>query len=137
MTSTEDADYLRLLSIFHYIVAGVLGLVSLLPLLHLALGIAMVTGRLDNKGDPAPEIFGWIFVIFPLAFIVCGIAMAVAIAIAGRRLQRQQSYLYCLVVAGIECFFMPFGTVLGVLTILVLLRPSVKERFGIDPTAEL
>jgi hypothetical protein len=25
---------------------------------------------------------------------------------------------------------MPFGTVLGVLTIVVLMRPSVKEMFG-------
>ena len=33
--------------------------------------------------------------------------------------------------AGIECIFMPFGTVLGVFTIIVLMRPSMKELF--DP----
>jgi len=32
--------------------------------------------------------------------------------------------------AGVECMFMPFGTVLGVFTIIVLMRPSVKEIFG-------
>ena len=35
-------------------------------------------------------------------------------------------YLYCLVVAAVECMLVPFGTVLGVLTIIVLNRPSVK-----------
>jgi len=40
------------------------------------------------------------------------------------------------VMAGIECLFMPFGTVLGVFTILVLVRESVKPLFGVNlPTA--
>jgi len=34
-----------------------------------------------------------------------------------------------MVIAGIECLFMPFGTVLGVFTLVVLVRPSVKELF--------
>ena len=33
--------------------------------------------------------------------------------------------------AGIECMFTPFGTVLGVFTIIVLMRPEVKTMFGI------
>jgi hypothetical protein len=33
--------------------------------------------------------------------------------------------------ACVECIFIPFGTVLGAFTILVLMRPSVKEMF--DP----
>jgi hypothetical protein len=37
--------------------------------------------------------------------------------------------------AAISCIFMPFGTVLGVFTIIVLLRPSVKELFAVN-TAE-
>jgi hypothetical protein len=31
--------------------------------------------------------------------------------------------------AGIECVFMPFGTVLGVFTIIVLVREDVKAMF--------
>jgi hypothetical protein len=32
--------------------------------------------------------------------------------------------------AGIACVFMPFGTVLGVFTIIVLMRDSVRRLFG-------
>jgi len=32
-------------------------------------------------------------------------------------------------VAAVECIFMPFGTVLGVFTIIVLNRPSIKALF--------
>jgi hypothetical protein len=39
----------------------------------------------------------------------------------------------CFAMAGVECIFMPFGTVLGVFTILVLNRQSVKELFAPKP----
>jgi hypothetical protein len=33
--------------------------------------------------------------------------------------------------------FMPLGTVLGVLTIVVLMQPSVKELFGVSVTGAM
>jgi hypothetical protein len=51
--------------------------------------------------------------------------------VAGRSLARRKRYLFCLIVAGTMCVMCnPLGTVLGVFTIVVLLRPSVKELFG-------
>ncbi len=52
--------------------------------------------------------------------------------LAGRKLARRRSWTFCLVVASIECLFMPYGTVLGVFTIIVLLRPTVKELFAVN-----
>ena len=37
--------------------------------------------------------------------------------------------MFCTVVSGIACMFMPFGTVLGVFALIVLNRPSVRKRF--------
>jgi len=37
---------------------------------------------------------------------------------------------FCLVMAGAECLFMPFGTVLGVFTIILLLQEPVKQLFN-------
>ena len=34
--------------------------------------------------------------------------------------------------AGLECILMPFGTVLGVFTLIVLMRDSVKALFGVS-----
>lgn len=40
------------------------------------------------------------------------------------------SLVVCMVIAGIaSATCMPFGTVLGVFTVIVLVRPSVKELF--------
>jgi hypothetical protein len=43
--------------------------------------------------------------------------------------------MFCLVMGGVECLFMPFGTVLGVFTIIVLMREPVKQLFGVNPPA--
>jgi hypothetical protein len=37
--------------------------------------------------------------------------------------------LFVFVVACCECLFMPFGTILGVFTIILLSRESVKSAF--------
>ena len=50
--------------------------------------------------------------------------------LAGRYLSQQRHYTFCLVMAAVACMFMPFGTVLGVFTIIVLVRESVKELFA-------
>jgi hypothetical protein len=50
-------------------------------------------------------------------------------AVAGRMLQRRRGYTYCVVMAAIACAFTPIGAVLGVFTLIVLLRPSVKALF--------
>ena len=44
----QDLEHLRLLSIFHYVVAGLAALFALIPVFHLVFGIAMVSGALEE-----------------------------------------------------------------------------------------
>lgn len=127
----QDIDQLRLLSIFHYVIAGIIGLASLFPFIHLFLGIAFVSGAFEDPSGPAPPSFiGWLFIGIAGAMIACGLAMAISAAIAGTRLANRRGWLFCMIVAALECTFMPIGTVLGVFTIIVLTRPSVKTAFA-------
>ena len=84
----------------------------------------------DGPGQPESVFVGSLFIIFASVFILAGWAFAVVVLVEGKFLARRTRYTYCLVVAGVECIFMPFGTVLGVFTIIVLSRPSVKALFG-------
>ena len=68
--------------------------------------------------------------------IVSGWTMAACVLAAGRMLARRRRYLFCLVMAGIECLMMPLGTILGVFTIIVLSRESVKAAFEANVTAD-
>jgi len=132
---TQDEQHLDLLAIFHYIVGGMTALFSCMFLLHVAMGIAMLCGAFDGKDAP-PRFFAWFFILFPSVFIIAGWMLAGFIIAAGRRLKRRVSRTFCLVVAGLECILMPFGTVLGVFTILVLMKDSVKQIFTDNNTPD-
>ena len=136
MTETDDTKHLDLLSTFHYVVGGLVGLMACFPIIHLIIGISIVTGSLVERAnmqsvppDFPSAMFGWLFIILSSLFILFGLTMAVLIVIAGKKLKQRRAYTYCLVIAGIECLFMPFGTVLGIFTIVVLMRNSVKVLF--------
>ncbi|MBK8286169.1 MAG: hypothetical protein IPK97_15540 [Ahniella sp.] len=130
----KDLEHLRLLAIFHYVIAGFIAFFSLFPLLHVGMGIAMLSGVMPsngaaNSGDEA--MIGWVFILMGGGFVLFGELVAFLMFRAGRCLKQQKSYTYCLVIAAISCLFMPLGTVLGVFTIIVLVRPSVKTLFGV------
>jgi len=55
---------------------------------------------------------------------------ALFLTFAGRSLSRRKHYWFAFVVGCIECIFVPFGTILGVFTIIVLSRESVKTLFS-------
>jgi len=129
----NDLEQLKLLSIFHYVVAGILGLFSCFPVFHLMFGIFfLVKGDelgAQNPEGPPPEIFGLLFTIIPALIIVVGWACAICVFLAGRFLSTQTHYTFCFVIACVMCAFFPFGTVLGIFSIIVLIRPSVKQMF--------
>lgn len=135
MTSvSQDGEHLRLLSIFHYVVGGLLALFACIPLIHVALGATfLLHPDAFNKGQPQPfpaQMFGLMFVVIGGVFVLGGWLAATLIFTAGRFLGRHTHHTFCVVIAALSCVFFPFGTALGVFSLLVLLRPSVKEMFA-------
>jgi hypothetical protein len=82
-----------------------------------------------------PEFLGWIFAVLGTVLFLIGLAMAICILIAGRSIALRKRYSFAFVMACIECLFIPFGTILGVFTIIVLLRESVKALFAATQTS--
>jgi hypothetical protein len=130
----QDTDHLRLLAIFHYVVTGLAALFSFFPLLYTTIGAIFIFAARHGTPKPSeelpPEFLGWIFAIVGLLLFLLGIAMAICILIAGRCLSCNKHYTFALVMACIECLFIPFGTILGIFTIIALSRESVKELFA-------
>jgi hypothetical protein len=130
----RDAEHLRLLSVFHYVVAGMQALFASFPILHFVMGAFMVfgPGMHAHGQDRFPAaLMGGFFMVFAAVWMLVGWSLAVCVVVAGKSLAQRKRYLFCLVIAGVEAVMcMPFGTVLGVFTIIVLLRPSVKAVFG-------
>ena len=133
----QDREHLRLLAIFHYVGAGLAALFSFFPLLYTTIGAIFVfAARHPAAAGPKPgeelppEFLGWIFAAVGLLLFLVGIAMAICILLAGRCLSRNKHYTFALVMACIECLFIPFGTILGVFTIIALSRESVRTLFS-------
>jgi len=132
----ENRRNLKLLSIFHYVFGGLTAALSLFSLLHIGVGLTFILGSQElaqsTEGTPLPPGFGWIFLIAGLVWLVLGMTLAGCAIASGRFLGKRRRYRFSFVVACIECLFAPIGTVLGVFTIVLLSKESVKAMYGLD-----
>jgi hypothetical protein len=130
---TENEQHLKLLSTFHYIVGGLGALFACFPLIHVTLGIMMVASRDflngGHKGPTPPAFIGYFFILMGGFFVLCGWAAAICTVISGRYLARRKKRMFSFVMAAILCMFVPFGSVLGVFTIIVLSKESVQKLY--------
>jgi hypothetical protein len=136
----HDTEQLQLLAIFHYVVAGVAALCSFFPLLYSVMGgfLLYAAQQPSPSNQKAPPAFlGWIFIAVGAVLFLTGLTMAICILIAARCLSGRKGYSFALVMGCIECLFVPFGTILGVFTIIVLSRQSVKALFSDRQTPAL
>ncbi|MBV8781724.1 MAG: hypothetical protein JO353_10035 [Phycisphaerae bacterium] len=125
--ASRDADHLNILAICHWICAGIIALFSCIFIVHIVIGIAQVNGA------PSPQMgpfFGWFFIIFGGLAVALGWTLAILTMISGLFIRRRRNRLFSLIVAGIDCLWFPFGTVLGVFTFIVLLRDSVRSSYS-------
>lgn len=75
---------------------------------------------------PFPSAF---FGLFFMAFIGLALAYGVFSFIAASRVDERRSHTFVIVMAAVSLIFQPLGTVLGILALIVLLRPTVSARF--------
>jgi hypothetical protein len=131
----KDREHLRLLAIMHYVNAGLNALLSCFALLYVVLGAVFLArpGIFGNGADNPAAIVGYVFTILGAVFLLLGLGFAACLALAGRYLSAHRHRVFCMVIAGINCIFIPYGTLLGVATFMVLVRPSVQALFAAVP----
>lgn len=130
--ATIDAEHLRLLSIFHFVGAG-LGFVGVAFLsLNLALVQVMASSpefwAKSTQGPPPPALMALVRGLIVI-FFVWVLAGAIANLLSGLYIRQRRHRLFSMVVAGYNCTHIPLGTALGVFTFVVLGRESVKTLY--------
>jgi hypothetical protein len=127
-------ENIKLLSIFHYVFAGLVAFFACIPLIHITLGIIfLLMPEKMCEGDCTEEpgkIIGLIFIGVGSFVMLIGWTFAVVVAMAGRFLARRVHLKYCIAVAAASCLFMPFGTVLGVFTLITLTKKEAEALFA-------
>ena len=129
----RDNDHLGLLSVFYFISAGLSGFFALFPLLYAVMGLVFLStpdSLHEGTANLPPATFGWILFGFGIGFTVLLLAFAIVKLLAGFAIRKRRHRLFVLIVAGFSCLSIPYGTLLGVFTFIVLGRPSVAALFA-------
>lgn len=130
--AAQDAEHLRLLSILHYVMAGLMSFVACFPIIHFVIGGTLFFASLAGHGKDGapPALVGGFFMLVAGTVMLVGWTMVICVAMAGRFLAQRRRRVFCMVVGGVlagTC--VPLGTALGIFTIIVLQRPSVVQAF--------
>lgn len=132
----KDLEQMKLLSLGYYIYGTLSALFYLVPLVFIFAGVVLMrTPAVDERSqdlvNQAP-----MFIFIGIFFFLYGQITSIATILVGRYIKKTKNYLFCLIVAGINCISFPIGTALGVATFVVLTRDSIKNLFNAQqPTA--
>jgi hypothetical protein len=129
----RDRDHLKLLVVFHFVFAGL----ALVGMGFLCVHYAIMHTFFSNPGiwksqqQDIPiktflDAFIW-FYLFMGVLLLTGLVLNVLSAFF---LAQKRHRLFSLVIGGLNCLQIPFGTALGIFTIVVLSRDSVRRLYS-------
>ena len=127
-----DEEHLRLLRLGYLVSGAMSALFAVFPLFYVAIGLFFVRGTwrtVRGDADLDSRYFGWLVVAVGLSLFVFLAGNAVVKLAAARAIGQRRGHTFCLVTAALTTLGIPWGTVLGIVSFIVLERPSVKALF--------
>ncbi len=135
----ENTEQLRILSIFHYVLGGLEICFGCLGSLYLLMGLSLALNPMvwTSHGEvPPPPFMGWIFVAVGGMWILCGVVFGILTALSGRFIAKRRNKTFSIVIGALNCLFVPFGTLLGVFTIILLSKNEIVAMYNESASAE-
>ena len=152
----SDVYHLQILSICHYILGGMTALFGALTIMWMLLvkkllldpdagfsqmpqqqqAVNQLRSFIDNVfgGQQAFESLFMMLIYASVALVVLHVFFTFLV---GYCIQIRKQWLAIIIFEAMNLFSFPFGTALSVFTMIVLLRPQVKDAFNSDaPTRE-
>jgi hypothetical protein len=130
--SIQDVQHLNLLAVFHFIYGAFIAFVGLIFAVYIVFGIFLATSAVptgSGSGGPPPEAIGGLIAVIGVIAMLFTWGKAALVVWSGFSLRAHRRATLSLVVAFLCCLNVPFGTALGVFTIMVLSRASVKALY--------
>jgi hypothetical protein len=127
-----DNEHLRMLRMAYFVSGAAAGFYGGMGLLYIALGTTMsrFAGSFPAAGSPYDASFPRsFFVIIGVLLVAFGAVVVLLRLYTARCLRQRRSLWLCYLTAALACLEIPWGTLLGVTTFVVLSRDSVRARF--------
>lgn len=137
--SYVDGQQLRLISLLSLIYGGVMVLFSCFFLLYVFMGEKLANDPkfFRSQTEAPPPFFGQVVMIMGMTGFVLGLLRAGLSVYAGKCLRERKNWTWLMVIACFDCLSFPLGTGLGIFTIVVINRPSVRALFSETSSPQL
>lgn len=128
--ATAGLDDLQFLAMFHYSVGAMAAMVALVPALHLFVVTSMTpagapvdTFTVRLFGEPGAAVLAGFLLVF-------GLALGGLLIAAGMKMAKGRDLRFCIFASALGFLFVPFGTMLGLVTLPLLRKPSMRVHFS-------
>lgn len=128
MTERTSGDRLAVLANAHWVLAGLVFIAAAVPAFYASLGLDLVF----NAAAPstARAATGWRILVTGMAWVLAAFAYVLLLITSARAIRLRRRYRLVLATNLLSCLFVPFGTALGLVTLVVLRDPEVRLEFG-------
>jgi hypothetical protein len=133
-----DNEHLKVLSVVHYVQGGLHVLISCILIIHFIFGLIIaIAPQFFGHGPQAPPAFvGILMSTFAGCFMVMGWLFGGLTIYSGVCIKNHKHRTFSLIMAVINCLSIPFGTALGIFTIIVLTREAGNHLVRVERTNE-
>lgn len=126
-----DAEHVRLLAIFHFVSAALAFVGVIFSSLYFLLFQVVFSNPeiMQSQQGPPPAEMIMIFRWFTGLFVAWFLVSCIGNLLSGMFLRARRHRTFSTVIAAINCLHIPLGTILGVFTLVVLGRESVRKLY--------
>jgi MFS family permease len=128
----RDEEHLRLLKLCYYVLASMTAVYSFFSMIFLVFGSVILSTIIPKEqagSQMDPRAFGLLFLGIAIAAVAAGFGSAIAAFLTAHNLRDHRRRTFCIVIAACTCIYIPWGTIIGICTIMVLNRPAVRTLF--------
>ncbi|MCM8568530.1 hypothetical protein NE848_04020 [Gramella jeungdoensis] len=103
-------------------------LISFFPLIYIFMGMFIFNNEMQDHDHFG--LTGLVFMVVGTVIFLFLMALGIVTILAGKFIGERRRYDFIFVIAVLNCFTGILGILLGIFTIIELVKPQVKQLFG-------
>jgi hypothetical protein len=128
VTERTRGDRLAVLANAHWVLAGLVFIAASVPAFYASLGLDLVFNAAAPHSTRAAT--GWRILVTGLAWVLAAFAYVLLLITSARAIRLRRRYKLVVATNVLSLLFVPFGTALGLVTLVALRDEEILLAFG-------